>query len=290
MEGTSMTIPFHSRLLICFFSFFLFYSLGCNNDQQGGWKSKGGSRTPVPPSFSEEITPFSTPESMVIQGRYISTASDLLICESSTQTKEHQLHVSYDIIGTMLGFDLFDARKQDDYTITTLKDLELDTETPLTSLNIIDIESSEVFLVDLLDGLLLHAPVFTENLNNILNSILVRKNALIPELMDYKIADDGRKCFTATIVSPNYENQNFEILNDEIFNNLTKQDQSLLMLYTALYVYARNYGAINLNDLKNFVFYTHTQEFQDIISETSSETTNQITKLIQTFLPDYEQQ
>lgn len=261
----------------------------CTTDQHGGWKSKGGSRNPVdPPSFTaaEPTTEIFSRTFRVNEAEQFQ--KDLLICESSSSATDGQLQLTYDIIGSLIGFELYESQNQrTNVEIKTFENLDHEQHTLLNDLAVAAVTSSEEFLEKYVQAIMPISPAFATAVGEILAKANETPEVLTPELEVYKTADDGRNCFTANLLQENLEDQTYEILNSNLMHQLKAVDQSLLTLHTALNVYARQFGMIDFEQLKKFVFYSHTTDFQNQLAS-GKISPEMFKKLIHTFLPEYE--
>ncbi|MCO5112916.1 MAG: hypothetical protein M9899_01950 [Bdellovibrionaceae bacterium] len=262
----------------------------CTTEQNGGWKSKGGSNKPVvPPSFSNAgRTEGPGAMTIMVVNPYQLLAQDVLICEKSNEIQKQQFTLNYDVIGTLIGFDLFEIQRQNTLSlIRTLTHLKHDDLVSIDTMELADVALSEDHLEQILTGLKRLDAFFAEELRNIIDSSTVKSPSDSPSLNFYKTSDDGRKCFTANLLEEDLESQTYTNLNKDLYEAISPRDQSMLSLFTALNVFSRRYGMIDIYGLRDFVYYAHTKDFQTDV-ENVSVTADNLQQLIKAFLPEYE--
>ena len=212
----------------------------------------------------------------------------MLICEKSNEIQKQQFTLNYDVIGSLIGFDLFEIQRQNTTSpIRTLTRQKHDDLVSIDTMELADVTLAEDHLDQILNGLQRLDTFFAEELRNIIDSSTVKSPSDSPSLNLYKTSDDGRKFFTANLLEEDFEFQTYTNLNKDLYEAISARDQSMLSLFTALNVFSRRYGMIDIYGLRDFVYYAHTKDFQTDV-ENVSVTADNLQQLIKTFLPEYE--
>lgn len=268
----------------------MFTTVACTTEQHGGWKSKGGSNKPVvPPTFSSGATAERIgPMTIMVSDPYQQLYQDVLICEKSSTIEKQQFTLNYDVIGSLVGFQLFELQTRQIQTpIRTLLTQD-DTQWPsLHEMELADISSSKDHLEKLVHDLGVLDPAFAAEISKIMETSTHADPQLPPQLQYFKTSDDGRKCFTTNLLEEDFTTQSYMNLNSDLYAVLSPADQSMLSLFTAVSIFSRRFGMIDLPALKSFVYYAHTKDFQTDI-EDASLAPEHLHQLILTFLPEYE--
>lgn len=271
------TIPFLAMLI----------GAGCTTEQNGGWKSKGGSNKPIEyPNFSSATMP-ETLSTIAIRmfNPLVLLEQDALICEQSVQIKGPVYTLNYDVISSMLGFNLFQIHKEE--RLHPISTLDSQANLSLHEMEMAHVVSAEDFIAERFAAIRKLDATFADEVLSIISNLQELSAEEPSELSFYKTADDGRKCYTSNLLLEDFEQQKIVNLNPQLFKSLSAQDQSFLLIHSALNVFSRRYGMIDIDQLSNFVYYMHTKDFQSDIEDVNV-TPKALHQLLTSFLPEYE--
>lgn len=269
----------------------------CNTEQHGGWKSKGGDKIPSFRNSEPASTPSISARVAVEQVAYNNLNSDLLLCEKTSSVKDKNLNLSYSIIGAMVGFDLTTILNSTDAdlklktlqsTDATTTDPEVST-TSIKDLKLVEVKSLDAFIDRLYNALETVDVKLAQDLINPIKKSVIKPGSEISSLVYFNTADDGRKCYSSNLVEENYFDKNISILDENVFDQISPLDQSLLLLTSSLSILAFENGSSSNKDLLNFVYYLHTEELLKDLENTTDRTNtkNQLLGLVESFIPLY---